>query len=528
MKRTAAALLSVSVLGLTTACGTRLPDRSFAPALVGAGTSSSAAATGTPSDAAVTEPGVATGTAGVPTDSTGSVLPTSAASSAAQPTGSAATSARPTAKGTTTAPSQAGRTSAKATASKGVNTASDRGVTPTTITLGNIVSAGGIFGTEQFAVSRYGVLAFFNDLNTRGGINGRKVVMKVYNDKGDGAENVNVTNQAIDTDKVFALVGNNIFQYDGADKVQSTATPDIGGQPIKAIYYKYSHLFNILGTNVPRDNKNLGFNGFEYGTSENGVFFKEKVGTAKVGIVYYDQADSQRGAAVFAEGFRQAGLPVSLYPVNLGLPNFANTVAQMQADNVDTIADAMDANGNAKLCQAMEGNSAFIGQVKAKISTISTWSQRIPSEFKQTPKCRNLIYVTGSTRSYSDTADPAVAKFRDAMRKYFPSRESLMAQWTFEGWIAAAIFTEAASSCGVNLTRSCVEAYLTKQGREFFVGGLTNGFSWEPMPESNFAGKTKRQCTSVARWSDAKGTFVTVGDISKDCYTTNYYKYEIT
>jgi branched-chain amino acid transport system substrate-binding protein len=513
------------------ACGTRLPNQSFEPRAVlgsqaagvqadqasgpaavtdapgGNVVPNGAAATGDPGATNAVGPGTGVAPGGVTTTRTTTTsVPNGTATGpgVSRPQAGKTTATGPT-KRTTTAPTKAG----------GVNTASDRGVTPTSILVGNLVSAGGIFGPEQFAVSKYGVLAYFADLNSRGGINGRK--------------NVDQVNQAVDTDKIFAFIGNNIFSYDGADKVQSSATPEIGAQPIKAVYYKYSHFFNLLGTNVPRDNQTLGYNGYNYGSDEIGRFFKDKVGSTKVGVVYYDQADSRRGAEVFGKSFESAGLTVKLYPVNLGLPNFPNTVAQMQADGIDTVSDAMDTNGNAKLCQAMEGNSTFIGQVKAKISTISTWNQRIPKEFSQTAKCRNLIFVTGSTRSYNDISNPEVAAFRTAMKKYFPSREQLMAQWTFEGWLAGRIFTEAATSCGVNLTRACVEAFLNTPARNLQYQGTsdTSTFSWYQRPESDYT-KKETHCVSVGRWSDAIGTFETVGDIQKDCYLATYFKYLIT
>jgi branched-chain amino acid transport system substrate-binding protein len=526
-------------LGIATlvACGTRLPAQSFAPRVEGAGQTVQGDGSAAPRSAmapagpsAPMAPGVAAvGAVDSPVNLRPGVASSAPGSSALLSASTVASGTRRTLhRGAPGAATPTTTAAPAAAAAKGVNWASDRGVTATSITIANLVSAGGIFGSEQFGVSKFGAQAYFADLNVRGGINGRQVRLLAYNDNGQGSEDVSQTKQAIDVDKVFAFVANNIFQYDGADHVQETATPDIGGQPIKAIYYKYSHLFSLLGNNDPRDNTQMGFHGFEYGTSEIGQFFKQKVGSTNVGVVYYDQSgESHRGAAVVGESFRRAGLPVTLYPVNVGLPNFANTVAQMQSDGVDTVADAMDSNGNAKLCQAMESNS-FINQVKAKVSTIGSWSQRLPTELKQTPQCRDLTYVTGSSRNYADVSNPGVAAFRAAMHKYFPTREALMAQWSYEGWIAGQIFTEAAASCGANLTRTCVEAYLVKPGRVFTAGGNTTGFSWDPRPESAFADQSRNACTSVARWSNAAGTFLTIGDLSTSCFTTPYYKYEVS
>jgi branched-chain amino acid transport system substrate-binding protein len=546
-RRVGTALLTVGMIGAgLAACGTRLPDKAFIPSQVvvvqpGTGTDPAVTDPVNPADIAAlgneirtgttgTIDTVNTGTSGTGSSGTAGSIGSTGTTGGAGP-GATRSSATTTGKGATVSKATTGTTGAaklgSATASKapvGPNTASDTGVSAQSITVGNIVSAGGIFGTEQFGSTKYGVQAFFADLNSRGGINGRKVTVNLYNDNGDGGQNVNAVNQAIDNDKVFAFVGNNIYAYSGAATVSAKAVPDIGGQPIDNSYYEYKHLYNVLGYNGPQDNQNFGFNNMNYGTPDYGHYFVDKLGVTKVGLVFYDIASSRRGASRFGQSFSQIGLPVKEYPVNLGLPNFSNTVAQMQADGIDIVLDAMDANGNAKLCQAMEGNANFINQVKAKVSSISAWSQRIPTEFKQTPKCRELIYTNGQTAAYSETSNPEVATFRAAMKKYFPSREQLLSQWTFEGWIAGQEFLASAKACGVDLTRKCLEDNLTRPGYVFNVQGATSGFSWYARAQSDFDGKTlPHACYAIARWNDQAGTFVSSGALQAQCTDNQKY-----
>lgn len=401
-----------------------------------------------------------------------------------------------------------------------VNTASDVGVTPTTITVGNIVSRGGIFGPEQFAVSFYGVAAYFADLNAHGGVNGRQIRLDPCPDQGDEASNTDCVNRLVDTDKVFALVGNNVFKYAGARHVNETGTLDIGSQPIDSSYYRYQHLYNILGSETPRDGNPVTTN---YGTGEIGAYFKEKVGVAHAGVVYYDQADSLRGASLTKQSLESAGIKVDLYAVNLGLPNFTGTVSQMQNAGVDGVWDALDANGNAKLCQAIESNADFLGKMKVKTSTISTWTQQIPTIFQSSPGCRNKIWATGSTRNYNDTGDPEVAKFRAAMKLYFGAREDRMAQWSLEGWVAGIWFTDAVRSCGANVTRACVEAFM-KRPVDYKANGLLNGSTFVPKDHNG----TNTVCPSVVAWSDAGGWATKNSPTGPSCYTTKFYSYPIS
>jgi branched-chain amino acid transport system substrate-binding protein len=326
---------------------------------------------------------------------------------------------------------------------------------------------------------------------------------------------------------VFAFVANNIFQYGGADYVNSQDVPDIGGEPIDKIYYTYPHLYTILGSGDARDGVHAGTNGMNYYTDEAGLFFKQKYDVSKVGVVYYDQASSKYGADQATKGFQTAGLSVKEYSVNLGLPNFNQTVAQMQNDGIDMVDDALDTNGNQKLCQAMESNSSFIREVKVKLSTISIWTQQLGSQFASTPKCLSLIFSSGKSASFADPgANPQVAQFQAAMTKYFPSLKPKEAQWMLEGWAAADWFTSAAQSCGADLTRVCVEHWINTQPSLSAHGLLDPSISFIKKTPAQATG-TSRQCISAVQWDTGANTWVTRADPNKDCYTAQGYGYPL-
>ena len=62
------------------------------------------------------------------------------------------------------------------------NPASDVGVSPTEVRVGLIVSKTSALGSETFSAPMYGALAFFQSLNARGGVHGRKVNVDVCDD----------------------------------------------------------------------------------------------------------------------------------------------------------------------------------------------------------------------------------------------------------------------------------------------------------------------------------------------------------
>ena len=80
----------------------------------------------------------------------------------------------------------------------------DPGVTDTEIRIGGSTFTSGpaaVYG-EQIAV---GFAAGVNYVNERGGINGRRVVLKIYDDAGDPAKQLANVKRLVEVDKVFAL-----------------------------------------------------------------------------------------------------------------------------------------------------------------------------------------------------------------------------------------------------------------------------------------------------------------------------------
>ena len=80
----------------------------------------------------------------------------------------------------------------------------DPGVTDTTITIGGstFTSGGAAVYGEQIAV---GFAAGVDYINTHGGINGRRVILKIYDDGADPAKQLENTKRLVEVDKVFAL-----------------------------------------------------------------------------------------------------------------------------------------------------------------------------------------------------------------------------------------------------------------------------------------------------------------------------------
>lgn len=372
-----------------------------------------------------------------------------------------------------------------------------------------------VLGPEAFSGPAYGAQAYFKALNARGGVNGRTVDLVLCDDTGSGAGNSSCVQKLIDQDQVFAFAGNSAFQYAGAQYVSQKAVPDIGGQPIGNEYEQYQHLYSIYGSSSPRDGT-VGFNGKLYGGTEVYRYFHQKLDAKVAEVVAYNQADSQRFAAYTAQGLKAEGFTVITDQVDFGVANWDAVALNMKARHVDVVFDALENSGNVNLCKAMDRNGV---KVTAKVVTVQGWSDTVRTDYSEAPVCRNSLWATGGDLNYADTKYPSVKAFRADMKAAFPEREDKLSAWEEEGWAAAQWFTDAAKSCGANLTRTCLETFMNRPTPYDGHGMLTP----RDFVVSKDPGADSVNCINVARWKDSanggKGAWVTqVPDMNKNCF----------
>ncbi|MFG2775481.1 ABC transporter substrate-binding protein [Streptomyces sp. NPDC048350] len=369
--------------------------------------------------------------------------------------------------------------------------------------IGIITSATSPVGGDAFSGPRDGARAWFDALNARGGIDGRRVEVVTCDDGGSGVGNNECVHRLIDERKVFALVATTALDYAGAPLVAKAGVPDIGGQPLTPAYETYPHLYGIYGSLAPRTGTSPGWDGVLYGGTEVYRWFKREHGARTAAVVAYNQAASTAYARLISDGLRAEGYRVVEEQVDFALPNFRAVAADLRAQGADLVFDAMDTHGNVRLCEAME---ALGVQVTAKVTNVQNWSSTVPRDYAESPGCRASLFVTGSSRNYEDTGHAAVRDFRKAMG------DRPLSQWQLEGWAAAMWFTDAALSCGDRLTRACVEEFMNRP-EPYTARGLLLPVRFEKLAEPP---KTRDTCLSVARWQDGKG-WVSQGDMNTDC-----------
>ena len=499
MRRKAVVGATVAVLSLAaTACGTTLPDSAFTGATNAPVVSSQ---TGNQS----TQPGLPSGVQ--PTGSNGIQTTTGTNGTA----GSKGTSGRTISEGGS-GPQQPGAGGGSCSGA----TWSGPGVAGNTVKIGEIVSGpANAFSPNQFIPSYYGANSYFHYVDAQGGLCGKQVQYIKCDDNGDRNQDVACAHQLIDQDKVFALVATNVFDYAGASYVSQTGTPDVGGEPITGdAYYSYPHLYSILGSyylNNGQPPKEF------WGLSGLGEFFKSHLHLSRVGIVFYAQATSQRGARYVEGWLTHAGVKVDDEQVPLaGDPS--PQVQDMKNRGDQAVFVAVDLNGSQRICQSMQNYQYDVPSV----GLIAEWTDDFAQAIGRYD-CAKNYYAWGQSTNYEDTSNPLVRTFQQAYASFAPGAPR--GQWSLEGWVAGMFFADAVKSCArKGITRSCIESFVnTKTG--YSAQGLIDPNTlffphWSNHPA------TAKQCYTIVKWSGGtSGSWSTVADHSNNCFTTPFFSY---
>lgn len=485
---------------VATACGTRLPDSAFVNA-GGDSANGTAARNGTSNRSGATS-------------STGTAADAAGANGGAGGTGGGGAAGAGGAGG-----------------ADGPNQASDVGVSENEIVIGNITAINGILG-NAFAPPLRGLQAYVQWINDHGGVHGRTIRLESCDDGEDRTRNLQCAQDLIENKKVFAFVGNNTRAEGGsAPYINGQGVPIFMPEPIGNAAYRFPHYWSIYGTGCPRDGNSVCFNDNTYNTTGIYRWFKEHVGTHKAAVFYYGLIAISADAGAFVQnGLKLEGYDVTGYDVNFANPNFDQAVQDMKSNGTDMILDVIDDGTNRKLCDSMQRANLT---VKAKVSTVVSYGDEIGTDFSDV--CRNSIYISGDTMSYSNRSNPAVDQFRTAFDTYEPGAP--LHQWSLEGWMAGQALVEALTSMGASPTRAGLEGWLSSLNK-YTNQGLSIPIDFQKVDYPNLPPVdcssltdpaqsacnnlhptlSNDDCTSIAQWSDDQKGWIQRTGPQGDCY----------
>ena len=416
VRRSIVSFVVLALLAASTACGSRLSEEERALATSGNGQAATAAG-----EEALTD-GSAPAETAANTDGTATGV-TAGGGDGGTPTAGPVASGAP-----------AACTPGKAT---GI------GVTPTEIKVGNVSQISGLVpGFGQTAVN--GVRAYFNMVNTQGGVCGRKLTLVTADDRFQSATNRAETEKL--APQVIAFVGSlTVVDDGGAPVIEAKKVADIS-----------------LPTTPPRISASHNFSpnpvdptpGVGNGTTRIMKYFKAKYGLTKAAIFYQDVATGVRQSKNFEIDFKNAGIPVvAKYPVAPTATNFRSQATDMKERGVDIVITVAEIGAISNLARAFED----VGyQPKVPYYGAQTYSQKFLTNAGTAANGTKI----GLIFDVPETGGAAVSTFKTWYQRTAPGAD--MDFFAILSWVAADMFVNALRAAGPDPTQAKIVAEMRK------------------------------------------------------------------
>jgi|SRR5271166_1265842 len=338
------------------------------------------------------------------------------------------------------------------------STSTAPGVTPTQINTGAISTLTGPIASN-FESLVPGIRAYFDWVNSTGGINGRKLIL-AYNldDGGNPTTFTQLTHTLIDQDHAFAAVGI-ATAFFSPNYFASTGTPTYG--------------YDVTGNWTPAPN--LYAAGGSFLCYSCGVpawsYLIKQLKVKSVAVVGYNITASSAPCQTSANLLKKAGVNVSYVDVNIQYPGstVATDVQRMQQAGSDFVLSCMDVTGNLTMARAIKQYGLNIKQLWLNGNDQPTLDQ---NQSLMQGVYFNIEHVpfASPTKYY-----PGLKLYLTQMQKWAP--KYVDDEVAIQGWQSAALFAAGVKAAGSNLTQANVVAQ-TNKITNFTANGLTTPINW--------------------------------------------------
>ncbi len=437
---------AIVVAGLLVAgCGARVAPYLGAASGTGVGpaTAGVGGSTGSGALPGGTSP-TTTAAGGVPAGSVGSSPGVTAPAGGSGPVVGAATAGSPA---PTAAPAAAGfsfQPQAEAAACPGNagNTASDVGVTPATITLGNVSGLTGPLA-NSFNQGAEGVQALFAAVDGAGGICGRQLRLTTEDDGQNASNNAADVGDLIP--KAFAFVGSTSDgDNGGVPQITQAGVPDVGFAINCNRSQSPDYWSAAGGSCYERSGRPYIYDsGFALAKAQ-GYF------PSRMAFISYSIAISAQAAQEFAYEYQELGGTVCYtdYSVSPATASLASDVVQMENNHCQGVDTALDVTGMAKLLQAMAQQSYHPAYVA------TTFDGYTPAQITSAGTQAAQGLLVGLPFVPLDEPNPTVQLYLRQLATYEPGKEP--SGFGFLAWESAQMLVYALVSAGHNPTRASV------------------------------------------------------------------------
>ncbi len=301
-----------------------------------------------------------------------------------------------------------------------------------------------------------GIQVYFDKVNAAGGVNGRQIELKIYDDGYEPPRAIKNTMTLIKQDKVFALIG-----YVGTPTSKAVMPVAVRtGVPYFAPFTGAGFLRNPVNENV--FNVRASYTDETVGIVDQLV---ENKGYSKIGLLMQNDSYGKAGQSGVLKGLEKHGLELA------GLGTY-----ERNTTDVSAAVETLKASGAEAVIMvgAYKAVSAFMKEAHA-------------ADYK--PDFINISFVGTSALIKESGAAGEGSYISQVMPNPFTSDLAIVQQYradmsaagkqpeftSLEGYVQAAVFHEALKAAGTDLTRDSLRAALNQL--DFDLGGLPVKFS---------------------------------------------------
>jgi ABC-type branched-subunit amino acid transport system substrate-binding protein len=342
------------------------------------------------------------------------------------------------------------------------------GVTSNSITVGTISTQSGVLASN-FSSMIYGERAYFDYINSIGGINGRKIDYKyALDDAGNPTTFNQLANTLINQDHVFAVTGIGTAFF----------SPNIF---VEAKIPTYG--YNVTGNWAGPSNLFAAGGSVQYypaGAPADAFVSRQTQKSPNVAFLAYGIAASADACQAADKAMSSAGYHVGYTDFKVAYPGstVATDVQRMKQAGTNVVISCMDVQGNVSLARAIQQYGLhttqlwFNGNDQQTLDSNQSLMQNVYFSISHVP-------FTAPTSEY-----PGLKTYLSVMKKYEP--KYAQDEVAMQGWESASLFAQGVKMAGNDLTWANVikaDNSLTA----FTAGGLTAPTNWKSAGHSGHA-----------------------------------------
>jgi ABC-type branched-subunit amino acid transport system substrate-binding protein len=303
-----------------------------------------------------------------------------------------------------------------------------------------------------------GVKAYFEMINSEGGMYGRDLTLVAEHD--DGLLNNQTEVQAIlAQDNVFAVVPVATILFSGAPDLADAGIPTFGWN-IQKDWQEGPNLFGEKGSFIAPEVGGPG-----------GPWLAEQLGADKVGVLAYGISEQSTDAAAgYRDSYEKYGGAEIVFfddTLQFGVPDLSGEVAEMKANGVELVQTAMDQNGVRTLQLEMDRQGLDAVQVLS-----NAYDPEFVEEFGEL--FDGAIVQIQFWPFEEETDQPEGMK---NYLKWMEETEGAINEISMAGWLSADLFVTGLTAAGPEFTQQSVVDSINEM-TDWNANGLNAGFDW--------------------------------------------------